>query len=770
MGKGVGLTPRVTADFETRSACPIRSTGSWRYSLDRTTEVMCLAFRFPHWEAGRTALWHPAYPDLGIADEGDTYELAELFDWIESGGLIEAHNYSFEKAIWMNVCASQLGWPTVPNTSWRCSAAKAATHSLPRALGDAAAALNLDIRKDEEGSAVMKKVSKPRKPKQSDWQAWGRQYAPCPTCGSSGRIPSWKKDGTPTKKGERCPGCLGSGWDKDLRDHLPPMPVLWHESRELFERLWAYCRIDVLAEEAISHALPDLSDDETAIFLLDQTVNERGFGIDTEAVDVALDLVDDEFADLNTELAILTNGEVEKASQRAKMLRWLAAEGCELDDTTADTVAETLERTDLPPNARRGLEIMATLGKSSTAKYEAMRNWVCPDGRVHGGLLYHGASTGRWTGSGVQPHNFPRGDIKDPVTKDAPDPDLLWAFLRTKDRELIAGEYGSVMAALSGGLRGAIVPRPGNQFYVADFNAIECRVLFWHADDQGGLDIFHNNVDPYNDMASTIFGYPVNRKAPEHKEQGAVGKVAILGLGYGMGAAKFVATALTMGGVTIPEDIYCTNCGEGSKRHQRWDCECENWNPDRDESTMTSVKVVDAYRERFWKVKNLWKDQNEAAIKAVVTGRHIACGRVEWFLAEHGDFLHCRLPSGRLLGYPNPRVRKELTSWGKEQPALSYMGMNQFTRKWQRQRSYGGLLVENIVQATARDLMAEAMVRAEAAGYETVLTVHDEMLSEAPIGFGSVHEFEGLMAALPAWAAGCPVKAEGYCASRYRKA
>lgn len=760
------MTPRATIDFETRSACSIRACGSWRYSLDPTTELLCLAFRLPAWEPGRTALWHPSFRHLDIEEDG-LYDLVELFDWVESGGLVESHNSWFEAGIWANICVPRYGWPVLPTRQRRCSAAKAAAHSLPRGLSDAADALNLALRKDDEGAAIMKKMVKPRKANKSDWQVHGRLYAPCVWCEGTGRVASLKKDGTPTKKGAKCDRCLGSGVEPGAA--LPPMPILYHESRELFERLWAYCRVDVLAEEALSEALPDLSPDEQEMYLLDQAINERGFRLDEDAIAAALDLVDDEFADLNAELAVLTGGEVEKATQRAKMTVWLAKQGLELDDTTADTLDEALERTDLTEPARRGVEIMRTLGKSSTAKFEAMRNWLCPDKRVHGGLLYHGANTGRWTGAGVQPHNFPRGDVKDPVTHEAPDPELLWAFLSTRDRELITSEFGSVMGALSAGLRGVITASPDKQLYVADFNAIECRVLFWHADDEVGLDIFRAGKDPYNEMATTIFGYPVNRKLSEHKEQGALGKVAILGLGYQMGAAKFADTAETMGGIKIPVDILCTKCGENERAHLRYNAECDEWTPDLPEDTMTSFKVVDAYRTKFERVKWLWQNQNDAAIRAVKFGRRVECGKVAWYLAEDIDFLYCELPSGRRLAYPNPKVRRVLTSWGKEVDELTYAGVNPFNRQWSRQKAYGGLLVENIVQATARDLMADAMVRAEAAGYETVLTVHDELVAEVPLGFGDVHEFEQLMAELPPWAEGCPVAAEGWRGTRYRK-
>lgn len=328
------------------------------------------------------------------------------------------------------------------------------------------------------------------------------------------------------------------------------------------------------------------------------------------------------------------------------------------------------------------------------------------------------------------------------------------------------------MTVLSSALRGAITASPGHVLYVADYAAIEARVLLWLAKDEAALNIFREGRDIYNEMATSIFRRPIDRK--KHKVEGALGKVAILGLGFQMGPGKFVDTALTMGGVTIPEDLYCEHevddevtCDIASKRHKFEDHPFVTSTPD----TMTSVKVVDAYRAKFWKVKNLWGDTEAAAIKAVLRpGKSVPCGRVVYHYDDDQDFLFCTLPSGRRLAYPDPNVVDRRMPWGDMKPSLTYMGTNAFTRKWSRQHSYGGLLVENNTQATARDLMAAAMLRCEMSRtYQPVLTIHDEMIAEARVGTGSVDEFEALMAKCPPWAEGLPVTAAGWTGSRYRK-
>lgn len=336
----------------------------------------------------------------------------------------------------------------------------------------------------------------------------------------------------------------------------------------------------------------------------------------------------------------------------------------------------------------------------------------------------------------------------------------LWADLKSCDRTALLAKYGSVMAALAHGLRGAIIATPGKTLYVADFAGIEARVLLWCAGDEDALEIFRNHQDIYCDMASAIYKYPVNKK--DHPKERGIGKIAVLALGYQQGASGF-ATTCEKGGVIIPEDVYCEECGKGSQQHRK-----ENHPFNGDEDVMTAAKVVNAYRTKYWRVKQLWYDQEASAIAAVESRQPVQCGVVRW--VYKAPFLFCELPSGRRLSYMEPRIKSQMMPWGKEKQVLSYMGVDAYTRQWKRQPVYGGLLVENQVQAIARDLMACGMLRVEASPvYDIVLTIHDEIVAEADLGAGSVHEFEQLMSAIPDWAEGCPVEAEGWCGPRYRK-
>lgn len=767
----------ATIDAETRSACSLVNSGSWAYSLHPTTELLCLAYRLPHWATGRTALWHPAFPYLSLKEGEDFDDLTELFQWVTDGEPVEAHNSWFERGVWTNLLPN---WPQLKANQWRCSAAKAATHALPRALRGAALALGLDITKndaalrsaldlDGESTRVMTKLSQPRKPLAAERKEWGVLHAGCRQCCGSGKVKGTNPL-TGRAKQIACQRCGGAGW----KGTVPPMPLLYHETRELLQELWAYCRQDVLAEEALSSELPDLSPDELQVFLLDQVVNERGFQLDREAVEAALALIDDESVTLNGELFALTDGQVCKATQRAQMVVWLETQGLRLDNTRKETIDALLEDTPLfidgeelpgwdvalPPKAKRALELMRALGRSSTAKYDKMQSWMCPDARVRGGLLYHGATTGRWSGKGIQPHNFPKGSLSPTLKKCTQDD--LWNTLKTRDSALVAQRYGNTMEALSHGLRGAIVAAPGHQLYVADYAGIEARVLNWLADNEEALDIFRTGADIYCYMADEIYGYLTNKT--DHPKERGVGKIAVLGLGYQMGAGKFVATC-ALGGVTILEDNECIHCGKWGQDHWRQ----KHPHTPVDPNEITAFRIVQAYRTKFWRVKEMWAEQEECAIAAVTHhGSVLQAGHMTWF--EQEGFLYCELPSGRRLAYPDPQVRQTQTSWGATRDQLTFMGVDSHTHQWVRQHTYGGMIVENETQAVARDLMAGGLVRCEQSGlYVPVLTVHDELLAEAPIGAGSVAEFESILTTNDEWAAGLPIGAEGWVGQRYAK-
>ena len=287
---------------------------------------------------------------------------------------------------------------------------------------------------------------------------------------------------------------------------------------------------------------------------------------------------------------------------------------------------------------------------------------------------------------------------------------------------------------LSQSLRGAIIAPPGKLLFVADYASIEARVLLWCAQDEEGLEKFRNGVDLYCDMASSIYGRPITKANAMERQ---LGKTAILGLGYQMGAPKFHATCESQG-IAIDETL--------------------------------AQRTVEAYREKYWRVRQLWYDQETAAGEATYDkeGTEYECYPVTW--VKDGRFLYCRLPSGRKLSYPDPAIKVITTSWGARKNALTYMGVNALSRKWMRQASYGGLLVENLVQAISRDILAEAMTRCEESRiYSPILTIHDEIVCEANQHHGNVEEFGALVGQCPSWSPGLPVATESWAGNRYRK-
>lgn len=588
-----------------------------------------------------------------------------IFDLILEGEPVEAHNALFERAIWENVMVPKHNWIKVRPEQWRCSAAKAAARALPRALGQVSSVLGLKAQKDTLGQRVMMKLCRPR----LDGSYW-----------------------TPAK------------------------------SPEDFKVLYAYCKQDVEVERELNKQVRDLHPDELKVWQLDQKINTRGIMLDIEAVEAAISMINTYEKKLLKEVNQITKGKLENVSQRNKALQWLSVQGLTLDDFKKKTVSEALENGDgLPPEVLRVLEIRQELGRTSTAKLAAMQKARCTDGRIRDTLMYHGAGTGRWSGKLVQLHNMPRGTVQDI--------DRCIEFIKDGDPQLVEMFYGEVMSAISSCLRGMLVAAPGKELVVADYAAIEARVLFWLAGETKGMQMFRDGVDLYIDMAKTIYGRD-NVGKPERQ----LGKQAVLGCGYQMGKDKFLATCDSYGIQIEPE---------------------------------MAERAVTAYREKYHTVQKLWWDQEAAAVKAAKTGQPINCGKVTWFM--HEKTLYCKLPSKRCLAYNFPSVKIVETPWGTEKEQLSYFSVNSVSKKWEQEPTYGGKIVENITQAVARDLMASAMLRVEAAGYPVVLTVHDELVAEVPVGFGTVKEFETLMAENPEWAKGCPIKAEGWRGKRYKK-
>lgn len=505
----------------------------------------------------------------------------------------------------------------------------------------------------------------------------------------------------------------------------------WHEEDPVkFQQLCDYCAQDVRVEAAIAQTLFPVPPSERWVWTLDQIINARGVGLDPKAAMSLQNIAHAAAKKANQYLHRLTNGQVPTITSTAAMLAYLKTLGYPHDNLRKDTVAKRLDDETCRGLEREILELRAENAKTSAAKLQAMLDATSDRtgiGSVYGMLQYYGASrTGRWAGRLIQMQNLPRGDIKN---VDA----ALAMIIAGADIDTVEALFGPAMSVITSCLRGCITARPGKALVVADFSQIEARVLPWLSGQTDLLHVFSSGEDVYVKAAADIYNV---RPEDVTKAQRQIGKVAILALGFGGGAHAFVKMA----------EVYGVDIS-----------------PERADEIKLAWRAVNPHTVQFW-----WDCDNAArmAIRNPAGVYRAAGGRVQFSML--GPHLVCRLPSGRHLVYREARIQPN-PDGGRDE--ISYMGVDQYTRKWSRLRTYGGKLVENIVQAVARDLMAHVLVEADRSGLHPVLTVHDEGLCEededrADAALATLLQ---LMATPPGWAAGIPLKGEGWIGHRYKK-
>jgi len=656
-----------TIDFETSSRASLKKQGAHVYARHPSTKVLCMAY-------GDSISGIVVWP-------GDAkWRPVRLFDHIREGGLVEAHNAGFERAIWEAICVPQFQWPAIDPSQWRCTLAAASRLALPRGLEDVCRVLGLSEQKDMEGSKVLMKLCKPN------------------------------------SKGEM---------NTDLA---------------LLEILFKYCTQDVRAEMALGESLGEMPIDELTLWQLDQEINNRGLLIDREALRHAIVIVEKCRLQSVENLFDLADGEVTAVTQRNRVLKWI---GERLPDGAPEKLDKTavenlLKREDLPTDVRAMLELRQEGAKSSLGKLKAMDDRMNEDGRVRGNQVYHGAATGRWAGAGLQIQNFPRGSLK-PHEVDFIIDDLL----PTQDPAIIQAFFGDVPAAISSCLRGFIRAEEGKSFYVSDFNSIEARSLAWVAGQDDLVQAFRDGVGVYEFMASKIFEVPIEdvdkdqrflgksavlgcldgdtqvvvkredcyksrsfkylidlttndelwdgvnwvrhegvvpqgRKlllfadgigaTPDHKflrggywvpwqnchrtfegaqwketydvhNSGNLNRFEIIGrsgpqivhnCGYSMGYRKFVQSCLLVGKVVVP--------------------------------SLMAKKTVRMYREANPKIVQLWRDCNRECIECIKTGEPKKIND-KISVDMHRGMMRILLPSSRHLHYHNPRVVKVAAPW-----------------------------------------------------------------------------------------------------------
>jgi len=584
-----------------------------------------------------------------------------------------AHNAFFERSIWKNIMEKRYGFPPIPLQRWRCTQAKACAYGLPKALEKATLALGLSEHKDAKGHQVMLRLSKP----------------------------------ISNKKGE----------------------IKYDDDPEKFRQLYEYCKQDVRTERELDNSLPDLSDAEQEIWFYDQLINTRGIHVDMPTVKNFVTILESKTASLNQELVAITDGEVTKGTQRARIVDYINKDGVIIPDLTKDTVSAAIESGTLTPNQIQVLRLRQQLGKSSLAKYKKLTIAVDENNVLRDNFVYHGASTGRWSGKMVQLQNLPKNTAKID-THQAID------CMNTYGYPAVEFMYPSnLMDVMSSCIRGLFVPDEGKELLIVDYGAIEARIVMWLAEDATGLKEFEatdkgKDEDIYVKMAQRIYNDLHLTKATDPDKR-QLGKQAILGCGFGMAAKKFVATCAGYG-----IDIF---------------------EPE-------AKRIVDLYRTTYYCVKNYWADVQQTMMNAFYAPNTIQTLRhIKWVYKPEAGAMFCQLPSGRVLTYMRPKLGPNRFG----QPGMSFM--TEVNSQWVRRDVYGGLLVENCVQATARDIMTANMPSLELAGFPILMHTHDEIVSERPIGEGKIQEMIDIMCKIPEWATGCPIVAEGFTSPRYKK-
>lgn len=563
-----------------------------------------------------------------------------------------------------------------PPEQWSDTMILSAVCGLPLGLGEAGKALRLeaDEAKDREGKALIRYF--------------------CSPC-------------RPTK--------VNGGRTRNLPQHDTDKWALFIE----------YNRQDVVAERTIRKRLLRWEPDslEHRFWCLDARINERGMRVDRELVHNAI-AMDARYKAELTKQAVAISG-LENPNSVAQIKQWLLEqEGIEVPSLNKKVVADVVSQLN-GERAKQFMALRARLAKSSTKKYEAMERSACADAHIKGCFQFYGANrTGRFAGRLVQLQNLPQNHMEDLA--------VARSLVRDNDYETVRLLYDSVSDTLSELIRTALIPEPGHRFIVADFSAIEARVIAWIAGEQWRLDVFRNGGDIYCASASQMFHVPVVK----HGENGHLrqkGKIAELALGYGGGANALKAFGADKMGMTEEE----------------------------------MVNTVDLWREASPRVCALWRALERAAIRCVVhkTPQVSAIGGIR-FEMECG-ILWMTLPSGRRIAYYGAEYGP--SRFHRDRRALSYMGVDQKTKRWGRVETWGGKLAENVTQATARDCLRDTMLALEDAGYDIRAHVHDEVIISEPRDGRTVEDVSAIMGRELPWASGLPLRGDGYACDFYMK-
>lgn len=713
--------PGLHLDFETRSSVDLTRSGVYRYAEHPSTAAYLFRYRLGDGPVRGWDEWEPL-PQ-------------EVLDHIAAGRRVIAHNAGFERRIWNHVLPRQLGQvlPPMRIEQQDCTMARAAAVALPQKLDMLGPVLGTHHVKDKAGHALMLKMCKP------------------------------------------------TGFTEAGRE------IYGHDTAENREALGLYCEDDVLTECDADNKLPVLSDMERRVWELDQRINDRGIKIDLTMVSRAIEAVAVAKKRADAEMWRLTENAVEKCTQTARIKTWLHSRGIPCTSIAKGEIEELILAGEMVGDEAVGqvLALRRAAAKSSTAKLNTMLRTVSADGRVRGSLNYHGAATGRWAGRGMQPQNFPRVDEE----RDLPG---VLAALRlleqnrppfdTVDALELMGHQP--LDTLSKCLRPMLVAEEGHMLVGGDLSNIEGRLNAWMAGEEWKLQAFRDydagtGPDLYRVTAAKIVGVtPAEVTSLQRQGQG---KVTELSLGYQGGPGAYVNMGANYGvkpwdvasqakAITDP-DLWAATRERYTKADSRG-LEVEVW---------TGLRViVDGWRRENSAITQSWWDLQDAAIAAVANPGSLipVLGGKVHYLVSNG-FLWCRLVSGRVLAYANPRLRRVKTGRTSRDGSpqfkwvVDFDGKDPFSGHWSRQSLYGGMQCNHVTQGTARDIMVHWMLLAEDAGFPLVLTVHDELLAEVAKALLHLLNDKSLVDLIvkhpPPYVPGLPLAAKAFMDTKYVK-
>lgn len=707
-------------DCETYSECELKAHGTHRYAEHPSTEITVAQWAI---DDGEPTVWDCS--DIGRKPEDSVFR-GFLVDLLKDPKVIVvAHNSAFDRTLLRHCWGID-----IPVERWRDTMVKALSHSLPGALGKLGPILGLpvDQQKDKRGTQLIQLFCKPR----------------------------------------------------------PQTSKLRRATRETHPTEWAdfleYSRQDIIAMREIDRRLPkwNYSGSELALWHLDQRINDRGFAVDVDLAEGAISATATEQARLKAETAQHTEGAVDSPSRVEPMLAYILSEyGVSLPDMRADTLRRRLEDPELPDPVKLLLSIRLEASKTSTAKYKALVKATSGDGRLRNTLQFAGAlRTSRWAGRIFQPQNMPRPDVNLIA-------DHFNVQLKNLDDELTQQYEDQGVAALKGGfadvvfsnvmgmtsnlVRASIVAPEGKKLCIADLANIEGRGLAYLAGEDWKIKAFEDydkgtGADLYNLAYARSFNVKVE-DIPKGGRQ--IGKVQELGLGYQGGVSAFLTFAavyrmdLEEMAKAVLDSVDSEALRNASGMYD-WTVKKQRSTYGLSRDTYIACEILKAsWRSAHPAISSFWHDVEDGVRSAIKhPGEQFRVRQV--VMRRDASWLRIRLPSGRYLCYLSPEV--------DEHGQITYMGINQYTRQWDRLKSYGGKFVENIVQAWARDVLAYNMPTIDSAGYEIVLTVHDELLTETPDTEDySWQTLAAMMAKQPSWAPGVPLAAAGFETYRYRK-